>query len=406
LSRTRQVSVTREGWYYLFILTFIVGGAVMRQINPLFALAGLMIAPLLFNWRFSMASLRDIRIQRRVPRRIAAGEPLVVDLTISNERARLDAWQLRVIDDVRWQGTTRSRSHEVEALVPAVAAGGSVRTSYRCQLYRRGVYTIGSADVRCAYPFGLLSFRSTLESQSELLVSPRIGHLRTRWQQLVHSQRMGGQSARNRRGATDGDFYSLRQYRNGDSRRWIHWRTSAKLGELMVQQFDESTDHHITLLFDFWEPGQLTPTDLDAVEIAASFAATAAVDICLGSGGKLTLSVAADPPFFHTGAPSKPLLNTVLDYLATARPTVDSHPLEHWMEAGASGTRGGKILLISTRPKELLDEALNSPHPTLPHLPDWVTKLDRISVRDPEFLEWFSITPDPTAPLLANSGTE
>jgi uncharacterized protein (DUF58 family) len=394
--------VTREGWYYLFILTFIVGGAVMRQINPLFALAGLMIAPLLFNWRFSMASLRDIRVQRRLPRRIAAGEPLVVDLEVSNHRANLDAWQLRVIDDVRWQGTTRSRSHEVEALVPAIAAGGSVRTSYRCQLYRRGIYTIGPAQIRCGYPFGLLSFKSTLKSQSDLLVSPRIGHLRNRWRQMMNSQRMGGQSARNRRGATDGDFYSLRQYRNGDSRRWIHWRTSAKLGELMVQQFDESTDHHITLLFDFWEPEQLTPTDLDAVEIAASFAATAAVDICLGSGGKITFSVAADPPFLHTGAPSKPLLNTVLDYLATARPAVDSHPLEHWLETGASGTMGANILLVSTRPKELLDEALNSTCSAMPTVPEWVTQLDRISVRDPEFANWFSITPDQRTPLIVS----
>ncbi|MED5285489.1 MAG: hypothetical protein VYC71_05890, partial [Planctomycetota bacterium] len=73
VGRSQRVSVTREGWYYLFILTFIVGGAVMRQINPLFALAGLMIAPILFNWRFSMASLRHIDFSRRLPHRIAAG---------------------------------------------------------------------------------------------------------------------------------------------------------------------------------------------------------------------------------------------------------------------------------------------------------------------------------------------
>ncbi|MEC8432182.1 MAG: DUF58 domain-containing protein [Planctomycetota bacterium] len=395
VGRSQRVSVTREGWYYLFILTFIVGGAVMRQINPLFALAGLMIAPILFNWRFSMASLRHIDFSRRLPHRIAAGEPLVVDLELTNERARLDAWQVCITDDVRWQGTTRSRSHEVEVLVPGIAAGGHVRTSYRCQLYRRGRYHIGPTQVRCSYPFGLISIRSKKQITSQLLVSPRMGFLQRNWRRLIHAQRSGDQSSRQRKGSTDGDFYSLRQYRNGDSRRWIHWRTSAKLGELMVQQFDESTDQHVAIFVDLWEPEELTAADLDAVELAASFAATAAVDLCRGNSGKLTFSVSGETPFFHTGAASKPLLNTVLDHLATARSSSRSHPFEHGFQTANVGMQGTTVLLVSTRPPELLETILRSDSTSTvpgPNIPD---RFHRISVLDPEFAHWFSISNNP-----------
>ena len=217
VSRIRKVSVTREGWYYLFILAFIVGGAIMRQINPLFALAGLMIAPLLFNWRIAMASLRDTRIRRRIPHRIAAGEPLVVDLELSNSRSKVDSWQLNVHDVVRWQGLKRSRAETVEVLVPAVPAGGKQRTSYRCNLYRRGQYIVGPATIRCSYPFGLLSAKARLEETSQLLVSPRLGKLQANWRRAIQSKRSGGQASMNRRGVTDGDFYSLRQYRLGEA---------------------------------------------------------------------------------------------------------------------------------------------------------------------------------------------
>ena len=163
----------------------------------------------------------------------------------------------------------------------------------------------------------------------------------------------------------------------------------------MVQQFDESTDQHVAIFVDLWEPEELTAADLDAVELAASFAATAAVDLCRGNSGKLTFSVAGETPFFHTGAASKPLLNTVLDHLATARSSSHSHPFEHESQAVNFGMHGTTVLLVSTRPPELLETLLRSDSTSTvpgPNIPD---RLHRISVLDPEFAYWFSISSHP-----------
>ena len=51
MSHRRITRLCPEGWYFLFVVTFIIGGAVLGQVNLLVVLAGLMVGPLLFNWR-------------------------------------------------------------------------------------------------------------------------------------------------------------------------------------------------------------------------------------------------------------------------------------------------------------------------------------------------------------------
>src|SRR6266850_3017605 len=94
----RRAWLTREGWYYLAVLAFIIGGAVLRSVNLLVILAGTMIAPLLFNWRLVMASLMGLVVRRKLPQQILAGEPLTVEIAIENTRWWMSSWLLTVED--------------------------------------------------------------------------------------------------------------------------------------------------------------------------------------------------------------------------------------------------------------------------------------------------------------------
>ena len=51
----RRAWLSREGWYYSAVLAFILAGAVLKSVNLLVILAGMMIAPLIINWRLVMA---------------------------------------------------------------------------------------------------------------------------------------------------------------------------------------------------------------------------------------------------------------------------------------------------------------------------------------------------------------
>src|SRR5437763_12960542 len=107
----RRAWLTREGWYYLAVLTFIIGGAVLRSVNLLVILAGTMIAPLLFNWRLAMASLTALVIRRRLPRQTLAGEQLTVEFHVKNQRWWMSSWLLRIED---WMDGERGRPLRAE----------------------------------------------------------------------------------------------------------------------------------------------------------------------------------------------------------------------------------------------------------------------------------------------------
>src|SRR6478672_1007687 len=100
----RRAWLTREGWYYLAVLAFIMGGAVLRSVNLLVVLAGMMIAPLLFNWRLVMASLMGLVIRRKLPAQIVAGEALTVEIEIENPRRWMSSWLMVVEDRIRGSG--------------------------------------------------------------------------------------------------------------------------------------------------------------------------------------------------------------------------------------------------------------------------------------------------------------
>src|SRR3954468_16892724 len=112
-----------------------------------------------------------------------------------------------------------------------------------------------------------------------VVVYPAIGRLGRRWNDLIQADDSGQQSTRHKRGWNEGDFYALREWRNGDSRRWIHWRTSAKLGKLAGRQFEQRRSCDVTLLLDLHQPVSPENFHLATVEAAISFAATAVVDL-------------------------------------------------------------------------------------------------------------------------------
>src|SRR5205809_4797121 len=137
----RRAWLTREGWYYLAVLTFIIGGAVLRSVNLLVILAGTMIAPLLFNWRLAMASLTGLVVHRRLPTQILAGDRLTVEIHIQNTRWWMSTWLLRVEDWIEGQGTGKRRQGKAmgaESMIAHVPAGGQAIGSYRVTLHRRG----------------------------------------------------------------------------------------------------------------------------------------------------------------------------------------------------------------------------------------------------------------------------
>ncbi len=405
----RRAWLSREGVYYLGVLAFIVSGAVLRSFNLLVILAGMMMATLLLNWRIVMATLRGLVVRRKLPEQITAGEPLTLEITIENTRRSLGAWLVTVEDwveredeaqEVRGQrsevrgrrsevGWLRTWWHEVRAalkldrtqaaaLAAQIPARSTATTTYRITIPRRGRYRFGPLRISTRYPLGLVWGHFELEDYAELVVAPRIGRLSPAWVALLEAELAGNERRHPQRGPTEGDYYGLRPWQSGDSTRWIHWRTTAKLATPTVLQFERQRNCDVALLLDPWLPPQPQKQDQGLLELAISLAATAVADLTSRGHSRLVLGVASSEPLVWSG-PASPLfcheLHGELATLAgTDRGTIEVVLLQVRDQAPS----GARLVVISSRPPQVAADPERD-------------NLCWIDVSDPDIAELFTL---------------
>jgi len=411
----RRAWLTREGWYYAAVLAFIVGGAVLRNVNLLVVLAGLMLAPLIFNWRLAMASLSGLAVRRKLPEQMLAGQPLTVEIQAENSRWWMSSWLLRVEDWVEEgsgfgvQGSekrgqesgVRSQSWWVRvrdwfwhldpfhrravvaaAVIPHVPAKGSAIGTYRITLHRRGRYRFGPLRAATRFPLGLVKAQLTFPSYAELIVAPRLGRLLPAWTALLEAEAVGDHRRHPQRGISDGDYYSLRPWQSGDSLRWIHWRTTAKLGRPVVRQYERRRSRDVALLLDPFLPNQPTERDEGLAELAISLAASAIADLTSRGQTRLTIAVAGSPPQIHTGQASAIFCQELLARLAELPLGHDYSLPESLTQTAEAAPPGARLIVISPRPAGALSP--EEPAAELPLDPDDLAWIDTGSARQDE----------------------
>jgi uncharacterized protein (DUF58 family) len=357
--RRCRFTVPQTTWAYVAILVVVVVGAMMREINLLIILAGLMAGPLLMSWQLIRLTLRRIQVTRRFPRGVFPGQTFVVEFIVHNPRERLDSWGLVIQDRLRNvlagqpTGTRTAR-----CLVPHVAAGSSRTACYRARLWQRGRYRFGPVTLSTKVPVGLLQGDVTIKETADLLVFPRLGRLNAGWSELVKFHQLGQRSWRRNQGPVEGDFYGLRDWRPGDSRRWIHWRSSAKRQDLVVRQFEQHHSQDLVVLLDLGESPQANERARQTAELtekAISFVATVVADFCQRGGGRLTMAIASQSPRLVRGAASSALLGDTLELLAEAMATPQDMLPNVLIEALSGTSPGDRVIIVSTRPIDLLD---------------------------------------------------
>jgi uncharacterized protein (DUF58 family) len=251
---------TARGWQALVagIVTLIVARLIgTTQFHQLaYALLLLPLASLVLG----VMGSQGLRYSRALPpgTRITAGSPATVRLLL--ERSRFGATKASVLDRLpgprSFDFSTTRESSRIE--VPLTFA-------------RRGVYALGPAEVRVADPFGLLRFARRDGEATEVVVYPQVYELRG-FPLRGGNVEAGTTGSRGRRGE---EFANLREYRRGDDKRHIHWKSLARTGELFVKEFSLQAPRRHTVALDLRREGLRTQEDEieDAVSAAASLLA-------------------------------------------------------------------------------------------------------------------------------------
>jgi uncharacterized protein (DUF58 family) len=155
--------------------------------------------------------------------------------------------------------------------IPTLFKGQVANLTYQTRCDRRGVHTFAPIGLRSRGPFGLFQTRRTLNVPGEILIYPAYYPLKRL--RLFEKREFTEQSAlRLGRGS---QVVGTREYRPGDSLRQIHWRSTARTGQLVVKEFSEDEQQAFTVVLDLQvdttpDQGKFSPFET-AIRLAASF---------------------------------------------------------------------------------------------------------------------------------------
>ncbi|MCW2497077.1 DUF58 domain-containing protein [Jatrophihabitans sp.] len=266
-------TVTRVGWGFLVAtaLAWLVGaelGWIEFRYIATACLFVFVLSSLLTIGRTSLAVTLELD-----PRRVVAGSSAGGRVLVRNvSRRRLLPFVLEV----------PIGASAPPFPMPTLAGGAEADELFSVSTARRGVIAVGPATSVRGDPLGLLRRSVRWTETLELFVHPITVPLEPLGAGLLRD--LEGQTT-NETSMSDLAFHALRDYAPGDDRRYIHWRSSAKVGstteagKFLVRQFLDTRRSHLTVIVDGQPTSYLDVIDFEtAISAAASVALRAITD--------------------------------------------------------------------------------------------------------------------------------
>jgi uncharacterized protein (DUF58 family) len=269
----------------------------------------LIILPVLSVLAASRTRYRITWARAITPARVPAGHTASVSIQLDNV-SRLPTGLLLAEDTVPYSIGSRPRF-----ILDRIEPGGSRRLSYPIRPDHRGKFAIGPLHVRVADAFGLAKVGSTAAPPGTLVVTPPVTMLpRTA---LAGSWLGEGDARASTAAAAGEDDVVPRAYRDGDELRRVHWRSTARYGELMVRREEQRWRNRAVLFLDTRLGGHGGRGPASSFEYAVSAAASIGVHL---AREEMDIEFVTDAGKAAPGS----FEDVLLDTLAVIRPSRNS----------------------------------------------------------------------------------
>jgi uncharacterized protein (DUF58 family) len=248
------------------ISALVLGERDLLRVAILLAALPLLAALYVGQTRYRLACTRSVD-----PARVQVGSPARVMLRLSN-LSRLPTGTLMLEDRLPYALGSRPR------LVLERLGGQRASTvAYNVRAEVRGRYDVGPLVIRLTDPFGLCELSRSFATIGKLTVIPQLVTLPN--VRLVGAYAGSGES-RARSVAVHGeDDVATREYRHGDDLRRVHWRSTARTGELMVRREEQPWESRATVVLDTRKTGHRGEGPTSSFEWAVSAAASVALHL-------------------------------------------------------------------------------------------------------------------------------
>ncbi len=296
----RRLRFTSSGrWLVLGVLG--IGLAALNTANNLLYLVlGGMLGLIVVSGWLSEQALRGLVVRRRIAPGVTAGRPARITYEVASRKRRLPSFSIEL----------REKGIAGAAFLPGLAPGRTAFTRAEVVFPRRGVYPLAELTLATTFPFGFFEKQRDLELPGAVIVWPRTDR-------RVRAPRRAGDRARRTGplpaglGGGRGEYRGLRAFRPGDDPHDVHWRSSARRGDLVVREYERDEAESLWISLDLRCPRGAQAAGEAAVEVAAALA-----DRASGRGERFGLVTQDAWIELGTGAPH---LEAVLDALAAAR---------------------------------------------------------------------------------------
>jgi uncharacterized protein (DUF58 family) len=316
-------------------ITAALAGLILQE-RDLLRVAALLVATPLVAAAFATRTRFRLTCARRIePARVAAGDRARVVLRIENI-SRLPTGLLLIEDTIPYLLGGRPR-----VVLDRLAPRRPIDVGYHVSGELRGRYQVGPLTVRLMDPFGLCELPRAFTSTDTLIVTPQVQDLPA----VQLSGEWGGAGhSTSRSVATHGDDdVATREYRQGDDLRRIHWRTTARRGELTVRREEQPWQSRGAVLLDTRLAAHRGDGPASSMEWAISAAASVSIHLAR-SGFELRMVTDAGQQITSAGVGGVSFDGTLLDVLSvTTGSPADT------MHAGLDAVRrqGGEGLLVA-----------------------------------------------------------
>lgn len=255
-------TITPAGWLVLvlgvlsLVLSFALGWQEFTFLATVL-LAAIVVSSFFLVGRASYDVLIELN-----PRRVVVGDRAMGRMVVTNtgQRAlaptRMELPVGRGLAEFQLPAMKPKEEHEELFAVPT---------------HKRAVIVAGPAESVRGDQLGLLRRAQKWADPVDLFVHPRTVRLLPSAAGLVRD--LEGQVS-NKITNNDLAFHALRPYVPGDDRRYVHWRTSARIGQLMVRQFQETRRSQITMILATRRDLYASDSEFElAISVTASIAA-------------------------------------------------------------------------------------------------------------------------------------
>jgi uncharacterized repeat protein (TIGR01451 family) len=219
----------------------------------MYVLLGVMV---LSRW-LARISIRDLAAKRRCKQSTAEiGDELTVSVTLTNNSPFPAPWVL--VEDLLPrqaldQKPPRLKVKGKRMQIDMVRAGGELKLTYKVEFLMRGYYQIGPLVMESGDLFGLHRRYRVAAEPHFVLVYPRAVPLQG--YDLASRRPIGDIKLQHRLYEDPTRIAGVREYQMGDPLNRVHWRATARTGQLHCKIYEPSTIAGATVLLDFHQAG-------------------------------------------------------------------------------------------------------------------------------------------------------